>query len=63
MVLIQLQFKKFNVVIVNSASLHVSSTFEGGEFAVGYPVQVQYRISKASNEYFDVNLYVNGENK
>ena len=53
--------QKFNVVIVNSASLHVSSTFEGGEFAVGYPVQVQYRISKASNEYFDVNLYVNGK--
>ena len=52
---------KFNIVIVNSASLHVSSTFEGGEFAAGHPVQIQYRISKASNEYFDVNLYLNGK--
>ena len=55
------QVQKFNVVIVNSSSLHISSTFEGGEFSVGYPVQVQYRISKASNEFFDVNLYINGE--
>ena len=53
------QIQKFNIVIVNSASLHVSSTFEGGEFAVGVPVQIQYRISKASNEYFDVKLYLN----
>ena len=53
--------QKFNIVIVNSASLHVSSTFEGGEYAVGVPVQIQYRISKASNEYFDVKLYLNGK--
>ena len=53
--------QKFNIVVVNSSSLHISSTFEGGEFSVGYPVQVQYRISKASNEFFDVNLYINNE--
>ena len=52
---------KFNVVVVNSASLYISSTFEGGEFIVGDPVQIQYRVSKASDEYFDVNLYLNGK--
>ena len=52
--------RKFNIVIVNSVSLYISSTFKDGEeFPVGTPVQVQYRISKASNEYFDVKLYLN----
>lgn len=52
--------KKFNIVIVNSVSLYISSTFENGsEYYVGTPVQVQYRISKASNEHFDVKLYLN----
>ena len=51
----------FNVVIVNSNSLYVSSTFKGGEFEVGNPVAIQYRVSKASNESFTVNLYLNGK--
>ena len=52
--------KKFNVIIVNSVSLYVSSMFvEGSEHQLGVPVQVQYRISKASNEHFDVKLYLN----
>ena len=52
--------KKFNVIIVNSVSLYVSSMFvEGSEHQLGVPVQVQYRISKASNEHFDVKLYIN----
>lgn len=57
--------RKFNIVIVNSVSLYISSMFkDGSEFTVGTPIQVQYRISKASNEYFDVKLYLNGrENK
>ena len=49
----------FNIVIVNSNSLYVSSTFKGGEFEVGNPVAIQYRVSKASNESFTVNLYLN----
>ena len=32
---------------------------EGSEHILGMPIQVQYRISKASNEYFDVKLYLN----
>jgi surface protein len=55
--------RKFNVVVVNSASLYISSTFEGGEFTLGDPIQVQYRVSKASDEYFTVNLYLNGKLK
>ena len=54
--------RKFNIVIVNSVSLYISSTFEdGSEHSLGVPIQVQYRISKASNEYFDVKLYLNGK--
>ena len=49
----------YNIVIVSSTSLFVSSDFEGGEFTNGTPVAVQYRISKASDEYFNVKLYLN----
>lgn len=49
----------FNVVIVNSNSLYVSSTFQGGEFEIGNPIAIQYRVSKASNEAFNVKLYLN----
>ena len=54
--------RKFNLVIVNSVSLYISSTFKpDAEYIVGNPVQVQYRISKASNEYFDVYLYLDNK--
>lgn len=48
----------FNLVIVNAAELYVSTTFTGGEFEYGDLVQVEYRISKLSNELFDVAFYV-----
>ncbi len=48
----------FNIVVVNSNSLFVSSDFEGGQFQNGHPIPVQYRISKASDEYFTVKLYL-----
>ena len=52
--------KTFNIVIVNSNSLYVSSTFKNGqETSVGSPVAIQYRVSKASTESFDVKLYLN----
>ena len=53
--------KEYNIVIVSSNSLYVSSNFTGGEFSVGYPVAIQYRISKASKESFDVNMFLNGK--
>ena len=49
----------YNIVVVSSNSLFVSSDFEGGEFTNGTPVAIQYRVSKASDEYFDVKLYLN----
>mgnify|MGYP003291783571 FL=1 len=55
----------YNLVIVSTNSLYVSSTFQNNStWKQGFPISVQYRISKASNEYFDVKLYLNGkENK
>ena len=53
---------KFNIVVVSSNSLYVSTTFENGtEFTLGNPVQIQYRISKASDETFTVNQYLNNK--
>ena len=49
----------YNIVVVNSNSLYVSTTFEGGKFEVGNPVSIQYRVSKASNEAFNVKLFLN----
>ena len=36
----------FNLVVVNSKNLYVSSTFEGGEFTFGTPLSVNYRVAK-----------------
>lgn len=51
----------YNIVVVNSNSLFVSSSFEEGQYTHGAPVPVQYRVSKASDEYFEVKLYLNEE--
>ena len=51
----------YNIVIVSSNSLYVSTDFLGGEFPIGTPVPIQYRISKASKEEFTVNMYLNDE--
>ena len=55
--------QEYNVVIVSTNSLYVSSNFKGGEYVVGTPVPVQYRISKASKEEFNVNMYLNNRLK
>lgn len=49
----------YNIVVVNSNSLFVSSSFEEGQFTYGTPIPVEYRVSKASDEYFEVKLYLN----
>lgn len=51
----------FNLVVVNSKNLYVSSTFEGGEFTFGTPLSVNYRVSKLSTELFTVNLMIDNE--
>ncbi len=50
----------FNVVVVSSTELYISSTFEGGEFTFGNPVQIDYRISKKGLEEFNITLSLNG---
>ena len=53
---------EYNIVIVSSNSLYVSSNFKDGEqFPIGYPISIQYRISKASKEQFNVNMYLNNK--
>ena len=51
--------QEYNIVIVSSNSLYVSSSFKGGAFTIGTPIPIQYRISKASKEEFTVNMYLN----
>lgn len=53
--------QNFNIVVVNSQNLYVSTTFLGGEFEYGVPIQVNYRVSKFSTETFTVNLYVDDQ--
>lgn len=52
---------KFNLVIVNSDNLYISSTFKGGSLEYGVPLQFPYRISKLSPENFDVKMYIDNE--
>ena len=50
---------KYNIVILDSNALYVSSTFEvGSQYEQGHPITIPYRISKASSETFTVNLYL-----
>ena len=51
----------YNIIIVSSNSLYVSSTFTNGSaFKFGIPVPVQYRISKNSSEVFTVKMFIDG---
>ena len=52
--------QKFNIVVVNSGSLYVSTTFEENQLIeYGTPINIDYRVSKMSTEEFTVNLYIN----
>lgn len=48
----------FNIIVVNSNTLFVSSTFQGGVFNFGEPISIDYRISKIGSEEFTVKLYL-----
>ena len=49
----------YNLVIVDSNNLYVSTTWmTGQEVAFGRPININYRISKASTENFTINLYL-----
>lgn len=50
----------FNLVVVSSYNLYVSSIFESDQtFEYGTPVIIDYRISKLSSELFNTVLYLN----
>lgn len=49
---------EFNIVILNSESLYLSTTFKGGEYLYGSPIMINYRISDGSIRKFDVKLYL-----
>lgn len=49
---------EFNVVVINSDSLYLSTTFKGGKFDYGVPIMVNYRISDGSLRKFEVKLYL-----
>lgn len=49
----------FNVAIVSTTELYLSSTFENGsKFTYGVPISVNYRLSKKSTESYNVYLYI-----
>lgn len=50
----------FNLVIVSSYNLYLSSTFQNGEFEFGTPIIIDYRVSKLSSEIFTVKLILDG---
>lgn len=52
--------KIFNLVVVSSDTLYLSTSFENSEFEYGFPIIVDYRISKNSKEIFDIFLILNG---
>ena len=49
----------FNVAIVSTTELYLSSTFvNGSKFTYGVPISVNYRLSKKSTETYNVYLYI-----
>ena len=51
----------FNLVIVSTTELYLSSTFiDGRQFNYGVPIQVNYRLSKITTEEFTVYLKIDG---
>ncbi len=53
------KLQTFNIVVVNTEELYVSTT-NSSDISVeeGEPLSINYRISKKSTEYFDVQIYV-----
>lgn len=51
----------FNIVIISTTELYLSSTFvNGSEFTYGVPISINYRLSKQSTEEFNVSIAVDG---
>lgn len=53
------KLQTFNIVVVNTEDLYVSTTNDSDiSVEEGEPLSINYRISKKSTEYFDVQIYV-----
>ena len=51
----------FNIVVVSTNELFLSTTFASGQqLPYGVPIQIDYRLSKASTESFNVRLSIDG---
>ena len=51
----------FNIVVVSTNELYLSTTFASGQqLPYGVPIQIDYRLSKASTESFNVRLSIDG---
>ena len=52
----------FNVAIVSTTDLHLSSKFVNGtKYAYGVPIPIDYRLSKISTETYTVELIMDGK--
>lgn len=52
----------FNLVVLNSDSLYLSTTFQNGSgIEYGVPVIIDYRISNPTDEIMTVNQYLDGD--
>lgn len=52
----------FNVVIVSTSELYLSSSFvNGSKFAYGVPIAINYRLSKKTTETYTVYLMIDGD--
>lgn len=49
---------EFNLVVLDSEGLYVSTTFKESEFDYGIPIQINYRISDSTKRKFNVKLYL-----
>lgn len=52
---------EFSLVVIDSDSLYLTTTFDNGEYLYGAPITINYRISNGDDTKFDLNLYLDGE--
>ena len=51
---------EFTIVLLDSTTLYVSSSFDNSDQVYGNPISIKYRISYAELNEFPINLYLDG---
>lgn len=51
---------EFSLVVIDSDSLYLTTTFDNGEYLYGVPISINYRISNGDDSKFNLNLYLDG---